>query len=62
GRLASKQVPANLVPGSGDHPGFDHLLRTFDTSSVIHLRSTLRLTPDRFLHLPFPNTLTTTPL
>ena len=62
GRSASKQVPANLVPGPRSYPGFDHHLTTFDTSSVVHLHSTLRLTPDRILPRPFPNTLTTTPL
>jgi len=39
-----------------------HSVRGFDTSTMIHLRLTLRPTPDKFLHLPFPYTLTTTPL
>lgn len=42
GRLASKQVPANLVPELIYYPGFDRHLSHFDTSSMIHFRSTLR--------------------
>ncbi len=62
GQLASKQVPANLVPGLIYDPGFDHHLILFDTSSMVHFHSTLRSSPNRFLHLPFPYTLTTIPL
>jgi len=61
-RLVRKQIPANLVPRLSDYLGFDAHLSVFDTSSMVHLRLALRLTPDRFLHLPFPITLTTTPL
>ena len=59
---ASKQVTANLVPRLFPYLGFDTRLNLFDTSSMVHLPSTLRFTPDRFLTLPFPYTLTTTPL
>ena len=60
--MASKQVSANLVPRLLPYLGFDSRLTLFDTSSMVHLPLTLRFTPDRFLTLPFPSTLTTTSL
>ncbi len=60
--VGSKQVSANLVPRLLPYLGFDTRLNLFDTSSMVPLHSTLRFSPDRFLTLPFPSTLTTTPL
>ncbi len=40
-------------------PIFDVTIHAFDTSSVVRLRSSPNLTPERILVLPFPLTLTT---
>ena len=41
------------------NPIFDVTIHAFDTSSVVRLRSSSNLTPDRIFVLPFPVTLTT---
>jgi hypothetical protein len=52
--LASRQVPARLVPGSSTHPGFDAVSTCFDTSTVVHSRSSSRRSPDPILVGPCP--------
>jgi hypothetical protein len=39
--MANKQDPAMLILGEGGTPSFDVVERTFDASSVVHLRSSL---------------------
>jgi hypothetical protein len=41
------------------NPIFDVTIHAFDTSSVVRLRSSPNLTPDKIFVLPFPVMLTT---
>ena len=57
-RSANRQASAELIAGQPQEPGFDVGEMLFDTSSVVHLRSSSSSIPDVFM-TPFPSTLTT---
>ena len=61
-RLANKQAPARLIPGSGLHPVLMSSVHAFDTSSVDRFRSPSWPTPAALRGATFPQTLTTTTL
>jgi hypothetical protein len=56
---ARKQVSSELLPQQLTLRGFGHRLNTFDTSSVIPLRSSSCLSPDPVISEPFPSAFTT---
>ena len=58
-RSARRQVSSELLPRQLPLRGFGHRLDTFDTSSVIPLRSSSCLSPDPVISEPFPSALTT---
>jgi hypothetical protein len=51
GRIAGKQVAAMLVSTSLAQCDFARQLMRFDTSSTVHLRSSLKVAPDGFIRL-----------
>ena len=57
--LDSKRAPSRLVPETLQPPGFDNIQPLFDTSSMVHLRSSLVCTPDMIFCHAFSLTLTT---
>jgi hypothetical protein len=61
-RLANRQAPARLIPGSGLHPVLMSSVHAFDTSSVDRFRSPSWPTPAALRGATFPQTLTTTTL
>ena len=56
---ARRQVSSELLPQQLPLRGFGHRLNTFDTSSVIPLRSSSCLSPDPVISEPFPSAFTT---
>ena len=51
--MASKQVPAMLLPEQGDDSGLDAILVDFDASSEVHLHSSLDSLHDVIKVTPF---------
>jgi hypothetical protein len=48
------RFPPGSIPGSNTHPGFDAIFACFDTSSVVHSRSSSWLAPDPVTAGPSP--------
>ena len=53
-RWIGNQVTSQLIPESLTHPSFDDIVRYFDTSSVVHFRSSPIISPDTVLPCLFP--------
>jgi len=51
GRIAGNQVAAMLISASFAPCDFARQLMRFDTSSTVHLRSSLKVAPDGFFRL-----------
>ena len=58
-RLDSKRVPSRLIPATLQPTGFDNIHPLFDTSSMVHSRSSLVCSPDMIFCHAFSLTLTT---
>jgi hypothetical protein len=58
-RLDSKRAPSRPIPATLQPTGFDNILPLFDTSSMVHSRSSLVCTPDMICCHTFSLTLTT---
>ena len=52
--LSSNQITLKLIMEQLRGSIFDVIVHAFDTSSVVRLRSSPNLTPDRIFALPFP--------
>ena len=58
-RLDSKRAPSRLIPATLQPTGFDNVRPLFDTSSMVHSRSSLVYTPGTIFCHAFSLTLTT---
>ena len=58
-RLDSKRAPSRLIPATLQPTGFDNIHPLFDTSSMVHSRSSLVCSPDMIFCHAFSLTLTT---